>query len=148
MNTQPFQTIHHVCIVVHDLDKTQALYESIGVGPWKDYPPLTAYTDLSAPNPEAFFEMRYRFADLGNIQIQLCQPPHDPSPQRAFLEAKGEGVFQLGFVPRDIEQSEQELTAAGLSILMRGRRPDGAGFTYFDTVNETGVNLLIRKTSA
>ena len=36
--TRLFNTLHHVCIVVHDLEKTVAYYESLGVGPWFDYP--------------------------------------------------------------------------------------------------------------
>ena len=41
-----FQKLHHVCIVVHDIDRTQAYYESVGIGPWVTYPPLTEYEDL------------------------------------------------------------------------------------------------------
>ena len=147
MTEAPLHLLHHVCIVVHDLDKTQAFYERLGIGPWHDYPPLTEYTDLAVPNHAAFLKMRYRYVDLGNIQIQLCQPPEAPSPQRAFLDSKGEGVFQLGFAPPDIQDAETELKAAGLDVLMRGRRSDGSGFTYFDTAEKAGVHLLIRQAS-
>ncbi len=41
-----FDTLHHVCIVVRDVHKTAAYYESVGIGPWSDYPPLTAYAEL------------------------------------------------------------------------------------------------------
>jgi catechol 2,3-dioxygenase-like lactoylglutathione lyase family enzyme len=33
-----FDRLHHVCIVVHDLEKTVAYYEKLGIGPWFDYP--------------------------------------------------------------------------------------------------------------
>jgi methylmalonyl-CoA/ethylmalonyl-CoA epimerase len=32
-----FDKLHHVCIVVRDIDKTRAYYESIGIGPWQEY---------------------------------------------------------------------------------------------------------------
>ena len=35
-----FDKAHHVCIVVHDIEKTVAYYESVGIGPWIGYPPL------------------------------------------------------------------------------------------------------------
>ena len=36
----PFHKPHHICIVVKDIEKTKGYYESIGIGPWLDYPPL------------------------------------------------------------------------------------------------------------
>jgi len=55
-------------------------------------------------------------------------------------------VFHLGFEVPDCDQSEAEARAAGIPVLMRGRRPDRSGFTYFDTAaNAGGVVLEIRK---
>ena len=73
--TTPFRQLHHICLVVHDIDKAVGYYASLGIGPWQDYPPLTEYTQLEVPNPDAFLQMKYRFADLDNVQLQLCQPP-------------------------------------------------------------------------
>ncbi|MDK3074490.1 hypothetical protein QO034_15430 [Sedimentitalea sp. JM2-8] len=70
-----FRKLHHICIVVHDIDKSKVCHESIGIGPWVDYPPLSEYTDLDVPNPEAFSQMKYRVCNPPNTQLQLCQPP-------------------------------------------------------------------------
>jgi catechol 2,3-dioxygenase-like lactoylglutathione lyase family enzyme len=35
-----FRHVHHVCIVVPDIQAAVSYYESIGIGPWKDFPPL------------------------------------------------------------------------------------------------------------
>ena len=104
--TTPFDKLHHVCIVVHDIDKSQAYYESIGIGPWIAYPPLSEYSELNVPNPTAFAQMQYRICNLPNIQIQLCQPSPDPSPQRTHLDTKGEGVFHLGFEVPDADAAQ------------------------------------------
>ena len=141
-----FSTLHHVCIVVDDIDKARAYYESVGVGPWTDYPPLSEYADLSVPNSKAFMAMRYQVCTLANIQLQLCQPPLEDCPQRRFLNEKGEGVFHLGFEVPDCDAGEAEALAAGMTALMRGRRANGSGFTYFDTADEAGVVLEIRAT--
>jgi methylmalonyl-CoA/ethylmalonyl-CoA epimerase len=141
-----FDKLHHICIVVADIDKTQAWYESIGVGPWQEYPPLKEYTDLQVPNREAFFNLKYRVCSLPNVQLQLCQPDDRPSPQREFLDTKGEGVFHIGFEVEDANVAEADAKAAGLPILMHGRRDSGTGFDYYDTARSGGVVLLTRAT--
>jgi catechol 2,3-dioxygenase-like lactoylglutathione lyase family enzyme len=140
-----FRRMHHVCIVVRDIQRAEAHYSSLGIGPWRDYPPLDQYTELDVPSREGFLGMRYRYCDIDNMQIQLCQPPEIDCPQRRFLDSKGEGVFHLGFAVPDCDAAEAEGRAAGLSVMMRGRRPDGSGFTYFDNADEAGVVLEIRR---
>lgn len=139
-----FEKLHHVCIVVHDIDKTQAHYESIGIGPWIAYPPLAEYEELSVPSPEGFMGMQYRICNLPNIQLQLCQPDHNPTPQRLHLDRKGEGVFHLGFEVPDADAAE---AASGLPVKMKARRANRTGFTYYDTAEGAGVVLLTRATN-
>ena len=143
--TTPFRQLHHICLVVRDIDKTQAYYESIGIGPWQQYPPLTEYTDLDVPNPDAFTQMQYRVVNLDNVQLQLCQPPELDCPQRRFLDTHGEGVFHLGF-EHDIDDAIEQAARLGLEVLMRGQRPDRSGFAYFDTAVTAGVVLEARRT--
>ena len=142
----PFRRLHHICIVVHDLDKTAAYYESIGIGPWQDYPPLTEYTDLRVPSPDAFRALRYKFVNLDNVQLQLCQPPDLDCAQRRFLDAHGEGVFHIGF-ESDVDTAAAQGQALGLAVTMRGQRDNGSGFVYFDTREQAGVVLMARKTA-
>lgn len=145
--TTPFRQLHHICLVVHDIDKTQTYYESIGIGPWQPYPPLSEYTDLDVPNPDAFTKMQYRLVNLDNVQLQLCQPPELDCPQRRFLDAHGEGVFQIGF-EADVETAARQGRALGLDVTMRGQRPNGSGFIYFDTLDQAGVVLMARRTAS
>ncbi len=138
----PFAKLHHLCVVVHDIDRAQAFYESVGIGPWHDYPPLHEYTELDMPDPDGFRALEYRYALVGEHQIQLCQPGPEPTPQRRFLDERGEGVFHVGFEVPDADAAEQEV---GARPLMRGRRENGSGFTYFDTAEQAGVILEIRQ---
>lgn len=141
-----FRSLHHVCLVVHDLDEVAAYYESIGIGPWHDYPPLAAYLhELRGPDPQAFLQLRYRYADLENVQLQLCQPGPGDTPQRRFLDSRGPGVYHLGFGVDDCDRAESAALAAGLRVASHGRREDGSGFTYFDTA-AAGVVLEVRAT--
>ncbi|MBZ9775808.1 VOC family protein [Mesorhizobium sp. CO1-1-8] len=142
-----FDKLHHICIVVRDIDKAQAYYDSIGIGPWESYPPLAEYEELQVPSPEGFKAMQYRICNLPNTQLQLCQPNHDPSPQRIHLDTKGEGVFHIGFEVRDADAAETKAKTDGLAVLMRGRRENRTGFTYYDTADKAGVILLTRATN-
>lgn len=145
--TAPFEKLHHVCIVVHDIDRAQAFYESAGIGPWADYPPLAEYERLDVPDRAGFLSLRYRICNLANVQLQLCEPGPHPSPQRRHLEEKGEGVFHIGFEVGDADAAEAQAAGAGLPVLMRGRRANGTGFTYYDTAPAGGVTLLTRATN-
>jgi catechol 2,3-dioxygenase-like lactoylglutathione lyase family enzyme len=138
----PFSRLHHVCVVVHDIDAAQAFYESLGIGPWIDYPPLGEYTDLDVPDPDGFRSLKYRYAWIGAQQWQLCEPGPGDTPQRRFLEERGEGVFHVGFEVPDADAAERQVDVARL---MRGRRANGSGFTYFDTARQAGVVLEIRQ---
>jgi methylmalonyl-CoA/ethylmalonyl-CoA epimerase len=142
----PFRVLHHVCIVVRNLDAAVAYYESLGVGPWQDFPSLEAFRQkLEVPDVDAFVRLRFRYCNLDNVQIQLCQPDDGASAQRAFLDAHGEGVFHLGFDVPDLDVAESDAATLGLRPWMRGRLPDRTGFTYFETRDQgAGVTLEIR----
>ncbi|MGJ7530070.1 VOC family protein [Variovorax sp. GB1P17] len=145
--SHPLSKLHHICIVVHDIDKTQAYYESIGVGPWAEYPPLSEYEELSVPSEAGFRTLKYRMCNLPNVQIQLCEPNDEPSPQRLHLDSKGEGVFHIGFEVPDADAAEAQAATLGLPVLMRGRRTNRTGFTYYASADGAGVTLLTRATN-
>jgi len=141
----PFAKVHHLCIVVRDIEKSVRFYESVGIGPWHDYPPLAEFTELDVPDPAGFRALVYRYAWIGDFQIQLVQPGSAATPQRRFLDERGEGVFHVGFEVPAADAADAQAAALGLDVLMRGRRPDGSGFTYFDTAARAGVVLETRQ---
>lgn len=142
----PFEILHHLCLVVRDLEATLAYFESIGLGPWHDYPPLDEYVDLAVPNEADFKRLEFKWTQAGPIQLQVVAPPPGDTEHRRFLETRGEGVFHLGFVVDDIDAGEEAALARGLAPLMRGRRANGSGFTYFRTADAgAGVTLALRQ---
>jgi catechol 2,3-dioxygenase-like lactoylglutathione lyase family enzyme len=139
---------HHVCLVVPDLDRAEAYLTRLGIGPWRDYPPLTDYVELDVPDRTAFMECRYRLADVGAVQFQLCQPSEKRCPQRDFLDSHGPGVFQVGFEVPEVDRAQAAAAALGLGHVMSGRRSDGSGFVYLDTVADIGTHVVARQTPA
>ena len=139
-----FKKLHHVCIVVRDIDASISYYESVGVGPWCDYPPMSAYKidGYGSYEHDAFLRAKYKYANLENVQIQLCQPGEGNTPQRRFLTERGEGVFHLGFSVDDVDAAESTAIENGISVLVRGRLPDNSGYTYFDTA-KAGASVFL-----
>lgn len=145
-----FKTLHHVCVIVRDMDAAVEYYESIGIGPWHDFPSLEPFRhELDAPDADDFMRLRYKYANLANVQLQLCAPPEGNTPQRQFLETQGEGIFHLGFSVPDCDEAEERVRALGPEPKLRGRLPNRNGFTYFDTDERgAGVILQVRASSA
>lgn len=145
MKKSPFSNLHHISIVVRNIDEVVKFYTSIGIGPFEEYPPLRDYTKLNQKDEIGFYNIRVKVAQIGPIQIQLIQPGEGKSLYKDFLMKKGEGVYHLGFVVDDVDKSEAEVKKLGLNVLSSGRRKDGSGFSYLDTEERGGVTLLIRQ---
>ena len=69
-----FSRLHHISIVVRDVDAAVSFYESIGIGPFEDYPPMGEYVKISVPDEEGFYHLKIKCAQIGSIQLQLVQP--------------------------------------------------------------------------
>src|SRR5262249_25452864 len=111
--TNPFGAVHHICIVVPDIEAAQRFYESIGIGDWQPFPELTEFTDLEVPSREGFLGLTYRYSNASSVQFQLCEPGPEPTPQRKFLERTGGGVFHIGFVVDNVDEATDEAQARG-----------------------------------
>lgn len=141
----PFSELHHLSIVVRDIDATQRFYESIGIGPFTQYPPMREYVTIQVPDEQAFYKLTIRCAQIGPVQLQLVQPGEGKSIYQDFLEKHGEGVFHLGFVVEDVDAAQAKVKDLKIDVLSSGRRDNGSGFTYLDTVDKAGVTLLLRQ---
>lgn len=145
MAKSSFSKLHHLAVVVRNMKEAIRFYTSIGIGPFEDYPPLKEYTQIDVPDEVGFRNLKIKFVQIGPVQIQLIQPGEGKSLYKDFLEKKGEGVYHLGFVVDDVDDSEAELRKLGLKVLSSGRREDGSGFSYLDTAGRAGVVLLVRQ---
>lgn len=141
----PFSELHHISIVVRDIQAAVDFYESLGIGPFTAYPPMREYVRIEVPDEEGFYNLTIKCAQIGPVQLQLIQPGEGRSLYKDFLEEKGQGVYHLGFVVDDIQRSASRIEAMGLKTLSSGRRRDGSGFAYLNTVDQAGVTLLVRQ---
>ncbi len=145
LNSAVFTKLHHISIVVRDAQKAQKYYESIGIGPWMDYPPMKEYVNINVPDENGFYNLKIKCVQIGPVQLQLVEPGEGDSLYKDHLEEKGEGVFHIGFEVNDISAIDAKIEAMGLNVLSSGRRENGSGFAYLNTASEAGVVLLVRQ---
>ena len=141
-----FSALHHVTVVVKDMEKAEDFYASVGIGPFETPSGHTIHKKTVRGKPIAD-TIIIREAKLGPIVLQLVQHIEGESIYKEFVEMKGQGVQHLGFLVEDIDRAEKDALAQGLNELARGRRQDGTGYCYFDTESIAGVILEIRDMS-
>jgi hypothetical protein len=139
----PFCAFHHVHVVVGDMDRTERFLNSIGI-PIFDYPWRDGWKEMTS-SPEAFKALGYKRALIGNVHFQFMSPGSGESGHKEFVRKYGNRVYSVGFLVSSVDAAEQELLGRGLTVLNKGRRSDGFGYTYFDTFEKLGINLCIRQ---
>lgn len=142
-----FDTLHHVSLVVQDLEEAVNRLEAVGFGPFVSYGALEDYVELEVPDAAAFRALRIKVCQIGSVALQVIEARGGNTIYGAFRETRGTGIFHLGFQVEEIRLAEAEARKRGLRVLSRGRRPDGSGFSYLDTLDELGVVLLLRQSS-
>ena len=90
----PFTKLHHLCVVVQRHRARAGVLRVGGDRAVAGLPAAARVHRAGRARPgRASATSKYRYAWIGDIQIQLCQPGPGPTPQRRFLDERGEGVF-------------------------------------------------------
>ena len=81
--TSPFRMVHHLCIVVHGIDRTIRYYESAGIGPWQAALSAPACRSASPAAAAALQETARTeiHAELGQAQQPADGKQIRPGPQ-------------------------------------------------------------------
>ncbi len=97
--------IHHVAVVVRDLEASLGLYrDNLGL-------------ELEKVMPIASDHVRIGFLAVGEVKIELVQPTDESTGVSRFLEAKGEGFHHVCFEVPDIQSALDQLAAQGLQLI-------------------------------
>ena len=133
-----------IVVEVSDIDKAVEYYQAIGIGPFSpefiiDRSQL--YQDLKVSRPEDLTaKIKSRTAQLDKIRLELTQPAEGDSFQKRFLDAKGEGVIQMGFAVDDIVTETAKMAEKGFPVLVSGTREMGS-IAIFDTPKAGGIYI-------
>ena len=132
----PFTKVHHVGLVVENMDKALAYYDSLGIGSFK---PLKL-----APS-EGLFRGKtlistpiISMGEVGGIVIELLQPTEENSLIKEFFESKGEGLHHIAFLVDDIDRETDNLVNKGFDVLFSQKFGKG-GCAFFDTGKVGGM---------
>jgi methylmalonyl-CoA/ethylmalonyl-CoA epimerase len=103
--TAAFGPVHHVGIVVRDLDEAIALYrDRFGLA-------LESVHELTGDG------IRAAFLGTAGARIELLQPTRDDTGVARFLEARGPGQHHVCFEVPDVAATLDALAHAGLELV-------------------------------
>ena len=134
-------TLHHTCIVVHDVEKSaEKLARTLSVS-WNLWTitPDTCYVN-GEPSP---FSFRVAFAQVGGANLELISPHTGRSVYEEHLKRKGEGYHHACFAYVDLESmqsAKEELQQQGHKMIQHGYTEGFFEFCYFEL---TEPNMLL-----
>ena len=130
----PFTKVHHVGVVVENMDKALAYYDSLGI---KSFEPLKLSPSEGLLRGKKLISTPIiSMGEVGGIVIELLQPTEEESLIKEFFESKGEGLHHIAFLVDDIDKETDKLVKKGFDVLFSQKFGKG-GCAFFDT-NKVG----------
>jgi methylmalonyl-CoA epimerase len=111
--------IHHVAVVVRDLDASLAFY--------RDVLGLALETVLPIPSDR----VTIAFLPIGESKIELVMPTDDSTGVARFLEAKGEGFHHVCLEVDDLAETLTRLAIDGVELIDTAPRKGAEGPVAF-----------------
>jgi methylmalonyl-CoA/ethylmalonyl-CoA epimerase len=137
--------LHHVGLVVRDIEKAIAHFEAMGIGPFScgDQKILTIAFEGELHGLRAEWQTKVSNARLGDVELELLEPWQGRQALSESLEATGEGLHHLGFLTEDLRGDVARQTALGQKVWTSSFRDDAPSFVYFEPsgVGELAIEL-------
>lgn len=141
-----FNKLHHVGVVVKDINKAIAYFESLGIGPFagpggKQTLSISFKGELHGK--PAAWTTTISNADMGGVELELLEPTKGKQALKESLDATGEGLHHIGFLTDDLDAEIGNFKKKGIGIWTKGRAD--LGFIYTDPTPAGGVAIEIRE---
>jgi methylmalonyl-CoA epimerase len=119
------EKIHHVSVLVRDLEKASRLYSSLfGL-------------EFDGPQEQKALDVKFRSSSLG---LNLAAPLEAQGPSALALDRRGEGLAMLVLNVTDIEEAIMDMRHHGIRLIRREDRP-GARVASFHPKDLCGVMI-------
>jgi methylmalonyl-CoA/ethylmalonyl-CoA epimerase len=132
----PFAKVHHVGVVVKDMDQAIAHYNALGLGPFE--PLKLSPAEGLLRGKRLISTPIISMGEVGGIVIELLQPTEEESLIKEFYETRGEGVHHIAFLVDDIDKETEKLVGKGFKVIFNQKFGQG-GCVFFDTGQVGGV---------
>ena len=113
------KNIHHVGIVVRDIEAAYAFY--------RDTLGLPVHKQDILPDQG----VKAALLTIGASEIELLEPIDTQSGVARFLERKGEGLHHVCFETDNVTQELEDAKAKGITVIDQQPRPGLAGMICF-----------------
>ncbi|MFV2062267.1 MAG: methylmalonyl-CoA epimerase [Chloroflexota bacterium] len=114
-----FSRVHHVAIVVRDIESALAMYrDTLGM-------PLELVLPIESDG------VTIAFLAIGETKIELVQPTDPSTGVARFLEKKGEGFHHVCVETADVDGTLSDLAARGVELIDDAARKGAEGPVAF-----------------
>jgi methylmalonyl-CoA/ethylmalonyl-CoA epimerase len=142
-----YTRLHHVGVVVKDINKAIAYLESMGFGPFSAGPGKKTVTipfkgELHGKPAE--WKTTISNASLGDVELEILEPTEGNQALKESLDATGEGLHHIGFLTNNLEAAIAEQTRLGSKIWTRSLAPGKRNFVYFEGTALGNIAVEIR----
>lgn len=137
----PFSVVDHIGIIVKDMESTVNFFKSLGMGPFS--PASSGGTvDREIPG-KSTHDVKYniQMMKMGTLRVELIEPVSGDTPQKEFLETRGEGVNHISFRVDDMDKETEKLVEKGFNVSMKVKFKPNGGCVYLDSNKTGGVTL-------
>lgn len=114
-----FSRVHHVAIVVRDIDSALGFYRDVLGLP------------VSLVLPIEHDRVTIAFLDIGESKVELVQPTSDDTGVARFLEKQGEGFHHVCLETPDVDTTLAELSQEGVELIDQEARRGAEGPVAF-----------------
>jgi methylmalonyl-CoA/ethylmalonyl-CoA epimerase len=114
-----FSRVHHVAVVVRDLDAALATYrDRLGL-------PVALVLGIESDG------VTIAFLTIGESRVELVAPTDAGTGVARFLESRGEGFHHVCFETPDVDAALADLSANGVEVIDRQARRGAEGPVAF-----------------
>ncbi len=139
-----FSKLHHVGVVVKDMDKAIAYLEKLGIGPFRGEGGKKSFSISfkgELHGQPAAWTTTISNAKMGDVELELLEPTKGNQALKESLDKTGEGLHHIGFITDDLDAEIANLKKNGVGIWTQANNE----FLYSDPTPLGGVAIEFRE---
>jgi catechol 2,3-dioxygenase-like lactoylglutathione lyase family enzyme len=140
--------LHHVGVVVRDIEKAIAYLEALGFGPFKfddEHKVFALEFEGELHGKPAKWTTKISYALMGDVELELLEPFEGEQALKETLDTQGEGLHHIGWLTTDLKGDIERALAKGATIWTQSIKPGQPGFVYFEGTEVGNLAIELRE---